>query len=137
MSRSYPAFGKVKTIALPLPPTSMTAKQYKDAFGIDVRDIFELTTGYDIYLKTKLGFVLLYDTENTFYENTEMTLGHNSYIPVISASKVSSWVEEAHNAQTIFGFYNSSEETTIGLKVSIDKSSPFECDSIVLETVSV
>ena len=60
----YPAFGKVKTITLPIPDSSMTFAKYKNAFGIDLQ---QLENTELILLKEPSGDivpVLYYDKEN-------------------------------------------------------------------------
>ena len=56
----YPNFGKVKTIVLPVPANQMTYAQYKEKYGIDLKDFIELGST-SIRLKSNRNVFLIAD----------------------------------------------------------------------------
>lgn len=67
---SYPKFGKVKTIVLPINTSLMTFDEYKEAYGIDLDDLFILSDNqYILKNEYKNVQILLLDSENYFSGN--------------------------------------------------------------------
>lgn len=56
----YPAFGKVKTIVLPVPGEQMKFTEYKEKYGIDLKEFFEVKEN-DINLKNVKNAVIYFD----------------------------------------------------------------------------
>lgn len=56
----YPYFGKVKTIVLPLPPEQIKFAEYKEKYGIDLKEFFEVKEN-DINLKNVKNAVIYFD----------------------------------------------------------------------------
>ena len=59
---SYPAFGKVKTIVLPIPGEELTLNEYRDKYGIDLREFIKVTAT-NILLDFGCAHVLLKETK--------------------------------------------------------------------------
>lgn len=59
----YPNFGKVKTIVLPTPDENLSYEQYKEKFGIDLKDIVKIASNGLIILKPQNVFWLINDVD--------------------------------------------------------------------------
>ena len=67
---SYPKFGKVKTITLPIEHNTLTWEEYKEKYGIDLRDLVRLNSGKQIVLKEESLIIFnLSEVQNTGYSD--------------------------------------------------------------------
>lgn len=81
----YPNFGKVKTLVLPLPERDISIDEYKDLYGIDLREFIELTDDKSIQFKDGLPntLVLIDDitlSESSIRLNSVTYTMHKNYI---------------------------------------------------------
>lgn len=60
-NRSYPQFGKVKTIVLPIPSSPLTYQQYKEAYGIDLKDFLIVNSNGNLLLEKLPNTLLMFD----------------------------------------------------------------------------
>ena len=83
---SYPPFGKVKTIVLPVPTEELTYSQYKEKYGIDLKDVLELSEGI-IFFKSSKSTMILFDVTDIkeTYHNQLLNLIPAGSLPVTSS----------------------------------------------------
>lgn len=60
---AYPNFGKVKTIVIPVPIEQLNINEYKEKYGIDLRDFVLLDKQYGrMYLKPNAFYLIDFNT---------------------------------------------------------------------------
>ena len=123
---SYPKFGKVKTIVLPIPTDDVSVAEYKDQFGIDLSE-FMTTDGENIYIDAKEALILISDPFGHILDvgSSDYYWSHNGIFP-ISSVYAAGWAEGVSAAQLRVGFWSSVAGTPIGLYFYISKDNPCE-----------
>ena len=121
---SYPQFGKVKTIVLPIPANSISLDEYKEKYGIDLREYIYLD-GHEIKLKNVENALILIDDIDSNLVGSIRTLR-----PIISLG-IQQWTSGSLDGSTIFGcVYNVADEVYEGLELIIDKDDDFTLDNV-------
>lgn len=132
MSRSYPAFGNVKTLTLPIPDSNgLTIAQYKEKYGIDLKDILfisEIDGGMHLLYN---GLILLSDIDNSLW-NGFNAYGEYSTFPV-SAYSYSIYESENSNGLLSIGYLNSSDGMVTGINFLLPKDRPVSYDNIIVQ----
>lgn len=127
----YPAFGKIKTLTLPIPSQPMTLEEYKERYGIDLLEYVSLSDGGYINFNAHNSYVLLSETN---YENEggddEIVLNCTNIIIPIASVVVSVWDSGKNDAETKLGIYNPSDGTMGGLMFSVSKNQSFTLDNV-------
>ena len=127
-NRSYPPFGKVKTIVFSAPSTTLTLKEYQDKFGIDLKSFLKL----DEVFKG-----ILFDCNNSqiFIKIPESTI--KFLYPVTNYDTPSYWDEGNDDATLILGWYNASDSVYEGLQFDIDKDASFSLENVKVHFFSI
>lgn len=134
-NRSYPPFGKVKTIVLPVPTDELTYSQYKQKYGIDLKDVFEIDADYYINFKN-------YRNSNILFDFTEVktitgTVTPN-LIPVGCLPSASTVYDEGAEDGKLEFFqiaYSTADEATFAnyvIKFVISKDMPWEIENMTI-----
>lgn len=123
---AYPNFGKVKTIVLPIPEFgNFTINQYKEKYGIDLRDILKVE-GSEIIVKTN-AFILLFDAVGTIWSRY---LFPNDFSSV-------SYEEGSADAELVWIYKDSNGDVSIGIQFFIDKNDPCDIENLKLYRVEL
>ena len=122
----YPAFGKVKTIVLPGPNGVLSLAQYKEIYGIDLREFLDLSNGEDIAIKKDIldnSLILI---------RQDRDLGDTHPLcPVCSVHFDSPYSAGSTDAKTtLCTSYNDSESDYYGIRLFLSKDVDFELDNV-------
>ena len=132
----YPNFGKVKTITLPIPSTYMTYKQYKEKYGIDLKNILFIDEVSKLIKLKPSRTLLLADISEVIKQE-----GIDYYPAIISlggcAVGAQDYISGSQNALLIFTLdeytiSDSSMTPKYELKFQIESSDSFEFDNIII-----
>ena len=126
---SYPIYGKVKTIVLPIPAGVLTLDQYKENYGIDLKEFIGLEANGAITMSFPRNTQVLLDAEDIAGVNTFMPAIKGSLLS-ISASISTSYSAGATDANITIGAYNYDDSGIIGLQIECDKDVSFELDNL-------
>ena len=118
----YPSFGKVKTIVLPIDAIDgeMTIEQYKEKYGIDLKDL--------IYLDELNKTILLKNKDNLLILVNDMS--SNSYLPIFCPPSISVQAWEEGNSNGNISFLDNSNDFGVIIEISQD-------DNFKIENVKV
>lgn len=124
----YPQFGNVKTVVIPVPKEDMSVQEYKNAYGIDLRDIVLLDKGLgNLYLKPNTFYLVNF---NTAVGSSLIT--NESYLTsgMIAISKVESQSYESgvKNAQLLI----KTPDEGYFLEIGVDKSLEFSYENMYI-----
>ena len=129
---SYPSFGKVKTIVLPVPSDVLSVEQYKDRYGIDLKDILILDNdAKKIYVKTNA--CLFIRDEGGICENFSV-YGLKNSIYHVSCFSIQEYVSGSAVAQLVLGIYDFVGESVVGISFTIGESDDFIFDNIQINS---
>lgn len=125
MARSYPAFGNVKTITLPISTgDNLTLDEYKEKYGIDLRPYIKLNTeDKEIQLNFD-GFVLV----RLMKSSGDAILVSSVFAP--NKFNIHYWSEGHDSAVLSLMLADADGNWADGIKFEIESTSPFELDSI-------
>ena len=126
---SYPKFGKVKTIVLPIPTSSMSLEEYKDFCGIDLEEflIIESDTPYLKFPKNALVLIAdTFDVSSSFVKLNNVILTEEQ--------AYDSGADDGYFG--ILGLYNNDEQKYEGLELFIDKDEEFSIENIKVISVT-
>ena len=126
----YPNFGKVKTVVLPLTDEALTINEYKEKYGIDLKQFIVLDDG---------GFITL---DNNFLDSTLILIRQSkssgATTPLVPCQKVvteAAYIADNQQATTLLAScYNEAEEGFYGLALFIEPSAEFSVDNIRINT---
>lgn len=127
-NRSYPPFGKVKTIVIPWVNSGTTLKAFKERFGIDLMpfieyDDEEFKTKYDIFSNT----LLLVQTQ----ESEGLTI---LIPPTIHTTEFGGKKYIVFNTHSYFVLEDEEvQERLTGIALSYSKTDPFDEEHIMID----
>lgn len=117
-NRSYPPFGKVKTIVLPIPDSPMNVDEYKQKYGIDLKELFALTNDYNIKLK---------DNKNALFLLSDDVCLH----PILGRDGEA--YEEGSNDAKLELIAEIYSGGSYGLSLTIDKDDAFKWNNVIIQ----
>ena len=121
-----------KELYLPMPDKSMTLKEYKSCYGVDLTPFIKLEDNYitlNFPFFTKLYLVSLPETENA----GDAILGSKVFMP--NDSDFQAYVSESDDAITTLALYNTISEIYKGIKFVIPAVEAFEIDNILVISI--
>ena len=126
----YPNFGKVKTLVLPLPRNETSIDEYKNLYGIDLRDFVELSEEGIISLKNGLPNTSIFIDDITLLE---------SGIRLNATNGTMSQQYEEGVTDAIFGliFTGDGQNTGSIWEIIIPKDADFNIDNIKVRNFEV
>lgn len=119
-NRSYPTFGKIKTIVLPTPDHPLTLEEYQEQFGIDLKGFLTLdsiTKCIEFHADNSLVLIKIIGAVSQF-------------LRCITSFDYTPFDEGNDDAVTILGWYNAPEEQYEGLRLIIDKDTSFSLANV-------
>lgn len=124
----YPVFGKVKTIVLPTNLTQpVTIEEYKDLFGIDLKDFIYLDADYHVIKIKAPNTMFLLDMNGLDY----VFGNYGDHLESAHSIMISSYTAGSDSATTFLWTANNSLEGE-GIVLNIDKDSPFSIDNLMV-----
>lgn len=132
---AYPNFGKVRTLVLPTDflvekPAGISLDQYKNHYGIDLKDFIYIDENEKILRLKNLDKTLLLLSTN-FYNN-EATDVLNTILP-ISYFESSPFVEGSSNARLKISCFTSE----YAIQIYIDQDEAFTLDNAKIAIVEI
>lgn len=128
---SYPNFGNVKTLTLPIPDSNgLTIAQYKEKYGIDLKDILAINSDDGGMRLIYNGLILLSDIENSLWNNFTV-MGEHSVFPV-SSFGMSDYESGVNDGSLSIGVCDVINNTTAGLMFFLPNSRTPTLDNIVV-----
>lgn len=124
---SYENFGVVKTLVLPIPETEISVDEYKERFGIDLKEYLILQDGL-IGFDFKNCIVYLSDYKN--YVGGIVSGYTQNFVFPIACIKYQAWESGSNDGYLQLGSYDSTQLVVDGLHLFIERDKDFEIDNI-------
>ena len=125
----YPNFGKVKTVVLPIPNEELTLDEYKEKYGIDLRELVTVSDDY-VSLRGDIAYYC-YDAENRLYEDATHYLGQHSLFPISAVSTNTI----GNNNFYAFGFWDSLEGGINGIQFKMAGDFKYENLTVIFTAI--
>lgn len=125
-----PIFGKTKTIVLPIPSITMTLEEYKNQFGIDLNEIYDISLSFNAInaVLRQSGQILFRAKEDDF--PTVFT----SILNPVNYSGSAEWISGSQDATLILGYVtldaNQDISGGLGMGFSISKDAAFDISNL-------
>lgn len=130
---SYPKFGKVKTIVLPVPgdDSAISLSVYKERYGIDLKDILycDAVSGYIKFKNSKTLFLLDFSEPQESKTFTELQCG---LTPIV---KLETGSYDSGNSDGFLNLYEPSN--TLYVAFSIDQDNDFIIDNMKIVCIEL
>lgn len=132
-NRSYPNFGKVKTIVLPyvqeFDGIPATLDEFKEKTGIDLKPFVYLGAG---------GIVSLRAPNTMFLLNSDGAYG-KAYSLISAPNQIDShtWEKDANDGDFILHIFDSNSNFDFTFSLIVDKDSDFLIDNVKITTTAM
>ena len=123
---SYPKFGKVKTIVLPIPDSPCTLDEYKDTYGIDLEEFVSIQGNF-IGFKVPANTQILLDISTVYDSSYPVVI---SLVPLVSFNEQEYDYENDDAISKIGGFANNADGEYYFLELSCDKDTELSIENI-------
>ena len=129
---SYPVFGKVKTIVLPVPTPddAISLQQYKDRYGIDLKDFLVLEPDYGL-----IDFIAPKDSIVLF--NTREVSEHFEHIVILGLDVLQESSSKPYNVDTSSNAELNLVFTSVNMQFYIRYTDDFTIDNILIQSSEV
>lgn len=115
----YPNFGKVKTIVIPLPSKEMTLEEYKNHFGIDLKNFFKISA-------SEMHFV---SNDYVILDTLESSINFSDGLWGLRYQNVLGQTQETYEGGSVDGFVTL-KGIDYGLKFMVSKNDPLALENI-------
>ena len=131
MATGYKKFSVAKTIVLPIPEEFISVQDYKDKYGIDLKELVEMVNGHICLNLTDNIVFLRSPVGETVIEIPRFGKANQPIFP-ITACKANRYISGSQDGAYVYGVHSNDTSDIGGIEFRVDNSVDFDFDHLTI-----